>query len=151
MPQQQHSKIIPRLCQRLHSLIYLYYIFRASQHGQIDWPCSESRKTYYSNMRENVIAGTQEVWKREKYRQRFSWQKKGQTWPLAQVLPMCCTVSSATESGNIPAHSMVTTEYSSIPVRIKHHWLMQACPSSEVSSNPHWTTSSHPPYRVMLL
>jgi hypothetical protein len=71
--------------------------------------------------------------------------KRGQTWPLAQVLPMCRTVSSATESGKIPAHSMVTTEYSSIPVRIKHHWLKHACPSSEVSSNPHWMTSSHPP------
>ena len=85
------------------------------------------------------------------YRERWGCQEQGLTWPLAQVLLMCCTVSSATESGKIPAHSMVTTEYSSIPVRIKHHWLMQACPSREVSSNPHWTTSSHPPYRVMLV
>jgi hypothetical protein len=45
----------------------------------------------------------------------------------------------------MPEHSIVTIECTLPVVCIKHHWLKHACPSRDVSSKPHWMTSSHPP------
>ncbi len=52
------------------------------------------------------------------------------------------------EDGVQQANAVKINKNSSIlplPVRIKHHWLKHAVPSSVVSSKPHCTTSSHAP------